>query len=163
MEIRALSAEDKGGFVRLVSETYTDSGSAMWFNAKPSDEELETLFEQKLELIKHRLLFDYVAVENGRLVGECELASAGEEWKVGIIIGLKHRRGGLGSVLLKRCIEVARENRIKSIIAEVSEDNSNSMLFFITNGFYKDEKREKEVDGKRISCYRMKLMGDSVV
>ena len=136
----------------------------MWFEKKPEKGELEELFKLKLNLLNQRQLFDCVAIDEGKVLGECEIARVDGQWKVGIIIGKEHRRMGLGGRLLRTCMNFAREENIEELIAELSEDNTDSILFFLTNGFYKDEKDTGLTKlGKRVLCYKRALVRKSVV
>lgn len=144
MEIRQLRAEDLDELRLLVQQVYSDSELAMWFDKAPSQEDLNELFRLKMLGISSGSSIDLIAVEKGRIIGECEIVFTGESHMVGIIVAKESRRKGIGQQLLTRGIEEARRLGLDSIYAEVVEDNAAGMGFFTKNGFEKTGISEKQ-------------------
>lgn len=136
MEIRSLDFPDFNGLFSLVSEVYEDSPLAMWFTNKPERESFKAIFGHKIAGIVEKNVVDLVAVEEGRIIGECEVVRRNEEIGVlGIIVSKEHRRKGLGGILLSEAIKKAEDIRIYKIRAEVTENNGGAILFLSKKGF----------------------------
>ena len=150
MEIRQLRPEDLDELRLLVQEVYSDSSLAMWFDKAPSQEDLNELFRLKMLGLSSNSSVDLIAVENEKIIGECEIVFTGESHMVGIIVVKESRRKGVGQKLLSKGIEEATRLGFPSIYAEVVEDNAAGMGFFAKNGFERNGITEKQFsrDGK---------------
>lgn len=135
MEIRQLQAGDDLQLRQLILGVYADSPLAMWFESRPTDDEIAALFAGKIESIKDRVSVDLVAVEQGKIVGECEIVISGGSGSVGVIVEAGHRRKGIGERLMSAGVENAARIGASRIIAEVIEDNLAGRGFFEKHGF----------------------------
>jgi len=117
-------------------------------------EEVEALLGYKLAKIEDKDAVDYVALENDIIVGECEIIKdeSNNGW-LGIIVKKGFRGKGLGSILLKKCIQAARRLGIENVFAEVATTNS-AIEFFKKNGFEIKSLEDKE--GKSIVLLQLK-------
>lgn len=123
------------GLFELISKIYDENPSATWFTSKPSREIVEALLAYKLAKIKDNDAVDYVALEDEKVIGECEIIKdkQGNGW-VGIMVDKDFRKRRIGSALLKRCIKNAKKIGIKRVFAEVACSNS-AVEFFKKNNF----------------------------
>ncbi|MDE1847217.1 MAG: GNAT family N-acetyltransferase [Candidatus Micrarchaeota archaeon] len=135
MEIRDLVPEDRDGVGRLIREVYRESSLAMWYEKEPTEQELDKLFGIKMAAIGVGGAVDIVAVDEGRIVGECEVVSMGSYGKIGILIEKAQRRGGLGGKMLARAFERCPKLGIGRVVAEVAEANKEAIMFFKKHGF----------------------------
>jgi ribosomal protein S18 acetylase RimI-like enzyme len=136
MEIRSLDFPDFEGLFSLVSGVYEDSPLAMWFISKPERESFRAIFGHKIAGIVEKNVVDLVAVEEGRIIGECEIVRRnGEIGILGIIISKDHRRRGIGGILFSEASKKAEDIRIYKIRAEVAESNGGAMIFLSKKGF----------------------------
>ncbi|MDE1850850.1 MAG: GNAT family N-acetyltransferase, partial [Candidatus Micrarchaeota archaeon] len=151
MEIRELLPEDRAQLKELIIGVYRDSALAMWFEFEPSPESLEALFASKIDSIKDKTAVGLVAVEQGRIVGECEIVISAGLGSVGIIVEAGHRGKGIGSDLLVTGIERAMLLGASRIIAEVAEENLQGKRFFEKHGFEAKGISDREFvrEGKR--------------
>ena len=135
MEVRELKPEDLDELRALVQEVYSDSQLAMWFDRSPSEADLNELFRLKMLGITSKSAVDLIAIEHGKIIGECEIVFTGESHVMGIIVSKSKRRKGVGNELLAKGIDAARKLKFPSVFAEVAEENLPGMKFFIKNGF----------------------------
>jgi len=145
MEIRSLDMPDFEPLFALVLEVYSDSPESMWFSSAPTREGFRFVFRDKIEGIVLRDRVDLVAVENGRILGECEIVRRRNETGVlGIIISREQRRKGLGSSLLSQAAGLARRIGITRLRAEISGNNGSAMVFLAKRGFSMNGTMPKE-------------------
>lgn len=135
MEIRRLQKGDLEELRELVQAVYQDSELAMWFDKTPTNQELNALFSLKMQSLKDNVAVDIVAIENGRLIGECEIVRSMGSHLVGIIVSKESRGKGVGKKLLSAGIERAKKLGFDAVSAEVVEDNLPARNFFLKNGF----------------------------
>ncbi len=143
LAIRELSSADFESFSKLVLEIYSENPKATKFSSEPTMEELKALLEKKVALLKRKKIVDYVAVENGKVIGECDIY-IGEKSTIGLIVAKGARRKGIGKALLEKSLERAKELGSRSVIAEVHEGNKQALDFFRSNGFV-DVGKENDV------------------
>lgn len=132
--IREIRAKDFEGLSRLIHEVYSENPKAMKFSSMPTESELKVLLDYKLALLGRGEAVDYVAIDGGRVVAECDVA-IGNRSTIGIIIERSMRRKGLGRALLDRALKRAKGLGANSVIAEIHEDNAPALKFFSNNGF----------------------------
>lgn len=136
MEIRSLDLPDFNALFSLVSEVYEDSPASMWFTRKPDPETFKAIFSHKIAGIVEKNVVDLVAIENGRIVGECEIVRRRDEiGVVGLIIAREYRRRSMGGALLSEAMHAAEGIRIYRLRAEIAENNGSAMVFFSKKGF----------------------------
>ena len=84
-------------------------------------------------------------------MGECEVIKiSNDDAKIGIIVGKDYRKHGTGKMLVEAALKDAKKIGVKTVIAEVAEENPNALMFFVKNGFVESGRSgiiEKE-DGK---------------
>lgn len=108
---------DELGEVQAFLEPYLD------------DQQLLRRTSLELELLlKHA----FKAVADGRIVGFCALEIYSKKLAElqCLAVDLDYRRRGLGGILVKRCVERAREEKVKELMAISASDE-----MFLTCGF----------------------------
>lgn len=107
-----------------------------------------------VKLIESKNLSQYYAIENGEVVGWCDIIPKSYEGltHVGVLgMGvLKDFRGkGLGTELMKKAIEHARANGLEKIELDVYESNHAAIALYRKFGFAEEGKRIKgrKLDG----------------
>jgi ribosomal protein S18 acetylase RimI-like enzyme len=151
MEIADLDEKDIFQLIDLIKETYNENRLYMWFDGEPYFDMLYSLFNTKINFLKAGKGIDKVAREEGKAVGECEVIKiSNDDAKIGIIVGKDYRKHGTGKMLVEAALKDAKKIGVKTVIAEVAEENPNALMFFVKNGFVESGRSgiiEKE-DGK---------------
>lgn len=135
MEIRGILAADREQLCKLILDVYRDSVLAMWFEREPGQEELNELFAYKLKAMRDKMAVDLVAIESGRVIGECEIMIKDGTCSVGVIVDKQSRSRGIGTKLLSDALGVARSMGVGSAVAEIADSNFGAQSFFRKNGF----------------------------
>ncbi len=141
-KIREIRAKDFEEFSHLILGVYSENPRSMKFPSIPTESELKVLLDYKLALLSRHESVDYVAVADGRVVAECDVA-IGNRSTIGIIVEKGMRKKGLGQELLMRTLKRAKELGANSVVAEIYGGNVAAMEFFQSNGFsYADDGKE---------------------
>jgi ribosomal protein S18 acetylase RimI-like enzyme len=135
MEIRELRAGDGKSLSLLAASVYDELPESMNLPERPDGPAADAIIEMKLESAGRGALFDLVAVEDGEVIGDCEILRRGAEGVVGILVSKDWRRKGVGGTLLEKCIGKARRAGLSEVTAEVAESNAPAMAFFRKQGF----------------------------
>jgi GNAT superfamily N-acetyltransferase len=136
MEIRNLDLQDFRSLFALVLEVYSDTPSAMWFIRRPDEQGFRLIFKGKMEGMMAKDVVDLVAVEDGAIVGECEIVRRKNEVGIlGLIVLKSSRKKGIGSALFSKAVEMAEAIGITRLRAEVAEENASAAIFLAKNGF----------------------------
>lgn len=136
MLFRKLRREDFGGIESMIMSVYAENGLSLWFTGKPTTADLAEMLDAKLTACCLGAAADIVAVENGAVVGECEIVkTAPETGNVGIIVMKGFRRRKAGSALLEKTMRAARSIGITEVYADVAEGNMPAAGFFLSAGF----------------------------
>ena len=136
MKIRELEEKDFESLSKLILSVYEDTPSALTFEGRPSAAQLDELMRKKAEGLRNKSIVDLVAVEGGRVVGDCEIVkTTGSGGTIGIIVDEAYRERGLGQKLLERSVEKAREIKVLEVYAEIDADNEEAVEFFAKCGF----------------------------
>ena len=135
METRELRGSDRPGLSRLVADVRKELPEAMNFRGDPEPRLIAEIIEWKLDAVREGAMVDLVAVDGGRVVADCEILCDRPGGVVGIIVDRNHRRKGIGSELLGKCLARSRELGVKTVEAKVMESNSRAVAFFRKMGF----------------------------
>ena len=148
MEIRRLDFGDADGVFALVREMIEERHDALVPGRIKDRRDFSEIFKAKLLGIMAGDVVDFVAVEDGRIVGECEIVrqKAGEG-VVGILVARERRRKGIGSMLLRASIDEALRSGISEAYAEVMQSNADAAAFFYREGFRISERQTASGNG----------------
>jgi len=136
MKIREIRQTDADSLSDLILAVYEESSFATTFDSKPSREELGELVKKKVIGSCNGHVIDFVAIEKGAVVADCELVSEGSgSGMIGILVSKQHRRKGIGSELVKKCCDEAKMHGLRVIRAEIKKQNGVAMVFFSKCGF----------------------------
>ena len=136
MDIRPLADGDIDALCRFVTDSYDDYPLAMWFDERPQKEQLERMFYSKMKGSNSGAVADFVAEQAGIILAECEIVRTSTgSGVVGILVRKEYSGKGLGSKLLDRAMDAAKEIGIYKLRAEVMADNKDAIHFFMINGF----------------------------
>lgn len=128
----------------MISEISSDADlatyAALWSAVRPRDAVSADFVRGRLAREPERLYL--LAEEGGRAVG-CGLTSgssfAGRKY-VAVAVVSVHRRRGLGTALLERCLEHARELNGEVAVGSVWEDDEDALAFAERHGFVEIER-----------------------
>ena len=136
MYIRKLQEDDFRQVFGMVSRIHDEGIGAIYFTEMPSEGEFAVLFQIKMDNIRRGDQADFVAIAEGRVIGECEIVRIREQGGViGIIVENGSRDRGIGKGLLLAAIEEAKRMGMLNITAEVAEENVKAVGFFVKMGF----------------------------
>lgn len=142
MEIFELGESRLSQVIGLIKEVYEENHSALYFEKKPSDDYLEHMLRSKIEMALEKRAIDIVAVDGGKLLGECEIILDKDIGKVGILVGIESRRRKVGTTLLEEALKRAKKLGMARVYAEVNSNNSPAIEFFVKHGFaWADERK----------------------
>ncbi len=148
MEIRPLSHDDMDRLSDFIIDAYESFPQAMWFGSKPSRESLERIFYNKMRGIAERMVSDFVALQGGLVLGECEIVKTGwDSGIVGMVVRKEFLRTRIGTKLLDAASSYAEEIGMRKLRVEVSSDNEGAIKFFIVNGFAPIRKMKMDKEG----------------
>ncbi len=136
MQIRELEEGDFGSWSSLILSVYDEIPFATTFEKRPSADELAALMKKKLEGMRDRTVVDFVAVDNGGVVADCEIAKSTETGGlIGILVAREQRRGGIGRRLIEKCADRAKLYKMLEVYAEIDDRNEGAAAFFAACGF----------------------------
>lgn len=105
----------------------------------PISKEAEEKFIQSIKEAEHSVL--YLAWKDGEIVGDASLSGFPRRMshcaEFGISVAKSEWGQGIGSALLKKIIEYAKEHTIELINLEVRSDNRRAVQMYEKNGFRK--------------------------
>jgi len=100
-----------------------------------------------LERISKGCLY-IVAVIEGKVVGFVDVKiKEGRAKVMGLAVEEKYRGRGVGSALLSKAVEVARERGITTVYLKVKKSNVNAIKFYEKHGFVFRKEVEKNGEG----------------
>lgn len=141
----------------LIKTLYLESGAFMLFECEPTDRYLEGMLLAKIAMLDKNEAVDLVAIDQGMVVGECEIirVAGGYSAKVGIFLDRNWRGRGVGKELLERALDKASRIGIGEVRAEVDASNGKAMAFFLNRGF--EGIGFEDIAGRRIRAFRLLL------
>lgn len=156
MEIRDLELHDSEALFDLVREVYDDTPMSMWFVDRPVREAFTPVFDWKMNGISAGRMVDIVAVEGDAIIGECEVVlHEGGVGMLGLIVSKNHRKGGIGSALLRDAVGRARGMGIRKLGADVARGNRDAIEFLSRRGFRATEGARTETASGTGNVLRM--------
>lgn len=149
VKIRRLHEADREALSSFMAQSYDEYPNAMWFDSKPQYRDLTRIFMNKLNGMQLNILEDFVADDEGRIVGDCEIVKTGSNaGLVGIIVRKGYSGKGIGRNLLEEASKGAAGIGIERLRVEVMEGNDHSQKFFEACGFLVTGHERTERNGK---------------
>lgn len=153
MKIRELEEGDFAGLSELILTVYDETPYATTFERRPSAAELEELMRKKIQGLRDKSIVDFVAVDGGKVVADCEIVKATDTGGIlGIIVAKEYRGRGTGRTLLERSLEKAKEIKMLEVYTEIDERNESAVAFFAGCGF-KEQQGEKPLTMVRVLAH----------
>ncbi len=146
MRIRELERGDSDRIRELILELYDENPAYSTFGHRPDEGELEGVISGKLRGIAAGSIIDLVAVDDGRIVAECELVGTEPgRGVIGIMVEARSRRKGLGGELVSRAMRLAAGRGLAKAYANVRRENWRALKFFRACGFTEEAGAEGEI------------------
>lgn len=144
IEIRGLRPEDRDDFVAAVGRVSTQSLYRRFFAVRRHFTEDETSFYLNIDFHNHVALIAIVE-ENGRptiIAGGRYVVAQPRQAEVAFTVLDDYQGQGIGAILLRHLIAIARDAGLKELIADVLSENSAMLKVFRRSGLIYREKRE---------------------
>src|SRR5262249_39311910 len=125
IEIRALRAEDEAGMLDAIDRTSQQSLQRRFFVTKRSFSEQQKTFFMKVDFINHVALVAEID-ENGKraiIGGGRYIVGEPGEAEVAFVVVDAYQGQGLGVLLTRHLVELARAAGLKQLVAEVLPEN----------------------------------------
>lgn len=99
----------------------------------------------------------FVYQEGNRILGTVGIKSDSDNVALlrRFFVDPRHRKKGIGTSLLKKCIEFCKDNGYREVVFRATDRMKSAMSLIKKNGF--DEKENLEVAGFHIHMYLLKL------
>jgi GNAT superfamily N-acetyltransferase len=147
VEIRSLRPDDRAELVAAIGRTSTQSLFRRFFAAKRGFTEQEIAFFLNVDFVSHVALVAVVE-EGGRPVivggGRYIILQPGKA-EVAFAVIDERQGQGIGAALMHHLAAIARESRLKELIAEVLPDNVPMLKVFEKSGLRLSTTREAGV------------------
>lgn len=144
VEIRALRPEDRDDFLAAVGRVGVDSLYRRFFAVKREFSEKEISFFVDVDFVNHVALIAVVE-EDGKPViaggGRYIVTSPGQA-EVAFVVIEKYHGQGIGTILMRDLIAIARRSGLKELIADVLPDNRQMLTVFQKSGLPMRTNRE---------------------
>jgi RimJ/RimL family protein N-acetyltransferase len=144
VEIRTLRPEDRDDFIAAVRRIGTDSLYRRFFAVKREFSEKETSFFVNVDFVNHVALIAVVEED-----GEPVIAGGGRyivvkpgQAEVAFVVVDKYHGQGIGSILMRHLVTIARQSGLRELIADVLPDNRQMLKVFEKSGLKTGTRRE---------------------
>jgi RimJ/RimL family protein N-acetyltransferase len=132
--LRPLTKDDKAGLIALFEPISDEDFKLMRNNVRNLG-----LVASWVDNLDYRCVLPIVAVVNDRIVGDCTLHFRGGPGRhladVRIFLSKEFRKRGLGTVMLRNIIDVAKKLGLQQLIAEIVADQVKVIAAFKELGF----------------------------
>ena len=136
IKIRALEPRDREAFVAAAGKLSPQSLYRRFFGPKRNFSKAEIAYFTEIDFERHVALVA-VAEEGGRdvIVGSGRYITTGPtEAEVAFTVVDAYQGRGIGTLLLRHLIQVARDNGLKTLVAQVLPDNIGMLKVFTHSG-----------------------------
>ena len=144
VDIRALRPEDRDDLVAAVRRIGTDSLYRRFFAVKREFSEKETQFFVNVDFVNHVALVAVVE-EDGKPViaggGRYIVVNPGQA-EVAFAVVDKYHGQGIGTILMRHLVAIARRAGLRELIADVLPDNRQMLKVFEKSGLRTSTRRE---------------------
>lgn len=135
LEVRRIRLADAASFRECLNHVAAESGNLLTLEAPPTER-----VESFVRLLLAEDLPQYVAVDDGRVVGWCDIRREEPEAMahvglLGMGVHVDYRGQGLGRQLLERCLEHATRLGLERVGLEVFASNGPAVALYESMGF----------------------------
>jgi GNAT superfamily N-acetyltransferase len=129
--IRALKPEDRGAMLSAVGRVGAQSLYRRFFGAKRGFTEAEVDFFVNVDFVKHVALVAVVDESGGKdiIVGGARYTQAGTA-ELAFVVVDEYQGQGIGTLLLRHLVVIARESGLEQLVAEVLPENALMLAMF---------------------------------
>jgi len=153
-ELRAL-----GRFMRDAWKT-AGPGALGWTGA--SEDTIQEISSEKYlrKLVSDRNMRFFSSEENGEITGFAAVRVQDDSTMelAGIIVHEDLLGKGIGSLLLSRCVEFAREAGSTNIVVKTETSNERAIIFYVNKGFVRLGDAVETVEGSNVELTTLKLV-----
>jgi RimJ/RimL family protein N-acetyltransferase len=145
--IHALGTGDRADLLGAVERTSAQSLYRRFFSAKRDFSEKEIEFFINVDFVNHVALVATVEEGNRTAIvggGRYVIGQPGTA-EVAFVVVDEHQGQGIGGALLRHLVAIARDARLKKLVAEVLPDNIPMLKVFEKSGLPRNMKREGRV------------------
>jgi RimJ/RimL family protein N-acetyltransferase len=146
IEIRALKPEDEAGMLAAVERTSAQSLQRRFFVMKRSFSEKERTYFMQVDFLNHVALVA-TAQEDGQPIiiggGRYIVFEPGRAEMAFIVVDAWQGRG-IGSILMRHLIDIARDSALKELTAEILPENIAMLKVFGKFGFKPAPRRDPQ-------------------
>ncbi len=144
VEIRALRPEDRGDFLAAVRGIGTDSLYRRFFAVKREFSEKEISFFVNVDFVNHVALIAVVQDDGKPVIaggGRYIVVKPGQA-EVAFAVVDEFQGQGIGTILVRHLVAIARRAGLKELVADVLPDNSPMLNVFRKSGLPMNSRRE---------------------
>jgi RimJ/RimL family protein N-acetyltransferase len=137
VEIRALRPSDEADMLAAIERTGPSSLQSRFFVMKRHFSEKERAFFMDVDFSNHVALAAWVEEQGRRIIvggGRYVVTNPGEAEMAFVVVDAWQGRG-IGSLLLRHLIDIAREQGMRELTAEVLADNASMRRVFAKSDF----------------------------
>jgi RimJ/RimL family protein N-acetyltransferase len=146
IEIRALKPEDEAGMLAAVERTGAQSLQRRFFVMKRSFSEKERTYFMQVDFSNHVALVA-TAQEDGQPVivgGGRYIVFEPKRAEMAFIVVDAWQGRGIGSILMRHLIDIARDSALKELTAEILPENTAMLKVFGKFGFRPAPRRDPQ-------------------
>jgi RimJ/RimL family protein N-acetyltransferase len=147
VEIRALRPADRHGLLAAVAQMSEEARYRRFFAPKRTFSEKEIDFYLNVDFVSHVALVAEIE-EAGRPViagGGRYIVAAPGSAEIAFALDEPHQGLGIGTLLMRHLVAIAREARLRELVAEVLPDNAPMLKVFERCGLAATTRREAGV------------------
>ena len=137
VEIRALRPNDEADMLAAIERTEPNTLQSRFFAMKRHFSEKERAFFMDVDFSNHVALAAWVEEQDRRIIvggGRYVVTDPGEAEMAFVVVDAWQGRG-IGSLLLRYLIDIAREQGLRELTAEVLSDNASMRRVFAKSDF----------------------------
>jgi len=145
-EIRALRPEDRAGLLAAVDRTSDRSLYRRFFAFKRGFTDQEVDFYLKVDFVSHVALVATLE-EDGQPVivgGARYIVGQPDQAEIAFAIDDAHQGKGIGAALMHHLVVLARQAKLKQLIADVLPENTAMLKVFAASGLEVRSRREPD-------------------
>jgi RimJ/RimL family protein N-acetyltransferase len=144
VEIRGLRPEDRDELLAAVRRIGTDSLYRRFFAVKREFSEEETAFFVNVDFVDHVALIVVVQEDDKPVIaggGRYIVVNPGQA-EVAFAVVDKYQGQGIGSILMRHLVKIARQAGLRELVADVLPDNRQMLKIFAKSGLPTGTKRD---------------------